>query len=922
MIARWLVLALLLLLPLRALAATCTFTGSGNWTSATLYSGAISGCTSGVDLSADDSIIIANGATATVTTGSTVSMTTGAITVQSGGSLVVARGGNLAVPNTGLLVESGGAFTPRGVAVSYGDATPSLVTSLADAIGPANGDINTTVPLGKIIHCPGVSAGVNATSATAIATDCAGALAGEAGTRDEIAICWPDANINAELLGGFDTGTGTIGQQFYAEWLTQIAAGDVVVFWDATNQRPSRDVNSHYEVTFVNTQAANRCIGLSVRQGTTEGSCAAASDGCHLIDRDVRECTLAAAYTAGQRSVTCDAAAVGDLNQRAGRNLTCPADKDASGTVEPGDRQGVTITAASTADVLRLMPGGMPYNVPNGSVCWIDYGWKAGDRISVYKPAVLSQIQNGASCIADNNPVACCDGAGFGSCGPVTCATGSTCDFDFVKSTRIGRYTVFPTTTMDNTWIREASSAMQIAPINGAGPFTRLQLTSPAYPNSTLPDYEHGIGIAGGGTTVVTDSAFRHWGDDLFCPNWCVVSGSTCDGSSGGSTNTSTVYGMTLTRIRAEYAGCMGGSCALFDECGPSGGGGGAIQYAVTDLLAVDATEHTTSNGQLNLTNDDTAGAQRIRNAVMVANYSPLVESLAAAYSRVEMSNYYDIGRSLVSNTYDLITAHLLRDASIIDQSNTGSRPLLGNTQLRANAGPVNWQRVLFVDPDAPAATPTNMFLTDDAPAALTMDDIAIISPNRTGQADANTLWRLTSSGGASTVPIRYNRITIGMRPGETNEFTTGFYASTGGGSGPIDGGYRTMQNPLGAFFWRTGGASLVAYTIDAGLDEFVSTRPSPWCDVGSSTPVAAPIQAAMTTGVRDVRQAFTKPAVGNFTPVKGSWLDSFGCGARKVGARDMWALRVLGHDIYAGYGDTWKTKSGGGSKRGPRASP
>lgn len=920
MMARWLALTLLLVLPLRAFAENCTFAATGFWTSAINYDGG-DDCA----LDATDNIIIPTGVVATITTGSTVSMTTGSITVQSGGTLTIQRGGNLAVPNTGLIVNAGGTFTPRGVAVSYGDATPSLVTTLADLSGPANGDINTTVPLGKIIHCPGVSSGVNATSATAIVTDCTGAQAGEAGTRDEIAVCWPDANINAELLGGFDAGTGSTGQQFYAEWLTQIAAGDVVVFWDSTNQRPSRDVNSQYEVTFVNTQAANRCIGLSVRQGTTEGSCGAGALGCHLADRDVRECTLGAAYTAGQRTVTCDAAAVTTTNQRAGRNLTCAADKDANGTVEPGDRQGATITATTSggSDTLRLMPGGMPYNVPNGSICWIDYGWKSGDKISVYKPAVLSQGQN-ATCVDGTTPVACCDGANFGACGPLLCESGATCDFDFVKSTRIGRYTLFPTSTMDNTWIREASSAMQINPINGAGPFTRLQLTSPAYPNSTLPDYEHGIGIAGGGTTVVTDGAFRHWGDDLFCPNWCVVSGSTCDGSTGGSTDPAKVYGMQLTRIRAEYAGCMGGSCALFDECGPSGGGGGAVQYNVTDLLSLDAAEHTTTNGQLNLTNDDTPGKQVIQNAVMVANYSPLLESLAASGTRVELSNYYDIGRVLTSsNTYHNVVAHSIRDASIIDMSNTGSAPLMANTLLRSGAGPADWQRVLVLDPDILATTPDNMFFLDDAPAPISITDFAIISPNRTGQTDADTLLRLTTSAGTDPDPIRMNRFTIGMRPGETNEFTTGFYAPVAGGAEEIDAGLRTLQNPLSAFFWRTAGGALVTYTIDnSTLSEFVTTYPSPWCDVGSSSAFSTAIQSAMTTGVRDVRQAFVNPAVGNFTPVKGSLLDKFGCGARKVGARDMWALRAIGRDIYAGDGDTWKRPTGGGGKSGPRATP
>jgi hypothetical protein len=358
----------------------------------------------------------------------------------------------------------------------------------------------------------------------------------------------------------------------------------------------------------------------------------------------------------------------------------------------------------------------------------------------------------------------------------------------------------------------------------------------------------------------------------------------------------------------------------MFDECGTSTNNGGAIRYDAQDLLAIDAAEQTTTNGQLYPLNTQVAGSMKIRNSVMVGNGGPLLYTSNATDTRIELRNFYDIGRTMVASaSFPNINAHTIEDASLIDESNTGTIALMDNRALRAGAGSVSWKRVLILDPDAPAATPGNMFLTDDALAALSLTDIAVISPNRTGQADANVLWRFTSSGGASTVPIRMNRITVGMRPGETNEFTTGFYTSTGGGAGPVTGGFRTMQNALGANFWRTAAAALVALTIDAGLEASVT---SPWCDVNNSTGFSGTVAATLTSGVRDVRQTFVNPAVGNLEPVKGSAIYNAGCGARKVGARDMWALRVLGQGIYNGYGDTWKVKSGGSTRRGPRATP
>lgn len=911
MMARWLALALLLLLPLRALAENCTFSMSGDWTSATAYSG-----TDDCTLDATDNVTIESGVTATVVLDATVTdvdvaMTTGTITVASGGTLIVEGAGGLGVPNGGVVVQSGGTFQPRGSAVSYGDATPTLVSSLSDGGGA---DVNTVLPVGKVIHCPGTPVGTLAATTSTIVTDCDGSEAGTAGARSQVAICYPDSDIAAERLGGFQHATaGHAGEGFYPEWLGQVAVGDVVVFWDSTNQNPSRDVNAMYEIEFINTSSLNRCIGLNVRQGSTESSCEATALNCHLTERDIREATLQAAYVAGQRTVSVDTAVVTANSQRVGHFLTCPLDYTSDGVIEPGSTQTVAITQTTTGatDTLRLMPGGFRAGVPNGSVCWIDYGWQQGDPISVFRPARLENIQN-ATCVADNNPVTCCDATGIGTCGPVTCQRGSTCDMDFALLHRLGKQSYWPGVTATNTWLRELNSIVMVHLNEGPGPFTRLQLTSPA--TLTASSEGHGFTPNGSGTTTILDSVARHWGDDLFVSNTCIATdGLVCNVSVDPSPTN--VYGLDLKRFRAEYHGCAGGSCSVWDEGQPAGG---ATQFRATDILLRDAVQHGNSQPAFYLMNGETAGSMVMRNSTWIGSGGQTHIVYNSSNSRLELRNFYDIGRVLgASFTTPLWRANVLTDGSIIEPQSTGAAGYwMTNIGIDGGSGSQRWERILVLDPDAPAANPIYGVYVQDAESDLSVTDFAMISANRTGQATANHTFRIGSDI-SSTNYVRLNRMTVALRPGEATEWLTGIYASGTDATFDNPNGYRKLQNGLAAFFWNVT-SSGAAMGGDATDSEFVT---SPWCFTGNDNDTG--FGATLTSpSVRDTRQPFVNPWVGNFEPKKDSLFWDAGCGARKVGARDMWALRVLGHDIYAGYGDTWKRPSGGGGKRGPRATP
>ena len=907
---RLLLSLVLILVAFEASAETCTLNGpTGSWTSATVCTGCNPTGTPCTSLSADDNIIIPSGSTITVTTGSTVAMTVGSVTVQSGGSLAVSYNAELDVPNAGLSVEPGGTFTPSGRAISYGDATPTLVSALSDGGGA---DVNTVLPVGKIIHCPGTPVGTLAATTSAIVTDCDGGEAGTGGARSQIAICYPDNDVSAERLGGFQHATaGHVGEGFYPEWIGQVAVGDIAVFWDSTNQNPSRDVNAMYEIEWINLNSLNRCIGLNVRQGSTEGSCQATALNCHLTERDIREVTLGSAYVAGTRTVSVDTAAVTADGQRIGHFLTCPLDYNADTVIEPGSTQTVAITQTTTGatDTLRLMPGGFRAGVPSGAVCWIDYGWQQGDSISVFRPARLKNIQNPTCGAGDNNPVTCCDAANIGTCGSVTCQNGATCDFDFSLFHRLGQQNYWPGTTATNHWLRELNSGVLVHLNDGPGPFTRMQLTSPA--TQTASSQGHAYTPNGNGTTTIVDGVTRHWGDDLFVANTCTVSGvGTC--GSGMDPDTSNIYGIDLTRFRAEYHGCAGGSCSVWDEGQATGGG---VSYRATDILLRDAVQRENTQVAFYLMNGETDGIMTMRNSVWLGNIGQQHYVYNGSDTRVELRNFYDIGRVLgASFTTPLWRANVLTDGSIIEPQSVGSGAyFLTNTGMDGGSGPQSWERILVLDADSPAASPIYGVYVNDAESNLDVNDFAMISANRTGQAVANHTFRIGSDV-SSTNFIRLNRLTVALRPGEATEWSTGAYAS--GTDATFENGYRKLQNALGAFFWTVSGSG-ATLSGDASDTEIVA---SPWCYTGNDADTV--LGASLTSAVRDTRQPFVNPLVGNFEPKKNSLFGKTGCGARNVGAREMWALRVLGHNIYAGYGDTWKRPSGGGGKRGPRATP
>ena len=193
-----------LLLPLRALAETCTLpTGTYNWTAAcTVSAGTITGCTcnaSDADIweIPQDAIVTIPGDATVTDLDVTMSSATAQIIVRAGGQLTLAAAGGLGVPGAGLLVEPLGIFRSQGRALTYGNATPAYsAAALAQSTVPT---VNTALAAGEIIHCPG-------TSTSTLVEDCE-ANDTTPGSPAQIAICWPNADDATARRQGYQVTT-------------------------------------------------------------------------------------------------------------------------------------------------------------------------------------------------------------------------------------------------------------------------------------------------------------------------------------------------------------------------------------------------------------------------------------------------------------------------------------------------------------------------------------------------------------------------------------------------------------------------------------------------------------------------------------------------------------------------------------------
>ena len=869
-----------LLLPLRALAETCTLpTGTYNWTAAcTVSAGTITGCTcnaSDADIweIPQDAIVTIPGDATVTDLDVTMSSATAQIIVRAGGQLTLAAAGGLGVPGAGLLVEPLGIFRSQGRALTYGNATPAYsAAALAQSTVPT---VNTALAAGEIIHCPG-------TSASTLVEDCE-ANDTTPGSPAQIAICWPNADDATARRQGYQVTTGgQPGEGFYPEWIAAAAVGDVLVFWDPTGGLdPSRDVNAMYEILSINTTTDDVCLTMNIRQGptsadaTTEVSCRAQALSCHVAERDVLEVTLSAAYVAGQRTLAVGTTAITADRQREGRYLDCPADIDADGTNEPV-RQIIQITEIiddAGGDSIRIMPGGFAHGIADATTCFISYGWYPGDTLSLFRPAL----------IGDGN-------AGTDTDSPITCSRNATCEFDFTVLDHLGQQLWFGGTVVRNSWSRGNGSGTNILLAELAGPLNRFQSTAPNAAQS------HTLAIIGRGTDVhVSDATIRHAGDDPTLFNYFEVTGPSSVITSAGDAAVYP-YRLTIDRMREEFLGCGGGSCNVAGNAD----GGARPTLIVRGLLLRDGDGTDVTSPAIEPQVPGTLIA--IDGLTSISGKGPVAVWSGTGAGALALANVYDIGR-VNAGTQAIYRPTSLTDASLIESRVTGSGGyLIAGLPSGFGLANTSLDRVLVLDADAPAAAPSYLVEFDDPQRRREIRDLAIISPNRTGQAAGGTVLRLDAFG-TGTTELTMDRVTIGFRPGEVHNWSVLLAA---GGTDSVFA-YYSVRGVLLANHWSSTANQAGIYIAENADKVLLRDR---FCFFNNDADHSGLDGYLPATTWRERRADFVAPHIGNLQ-LRGSSPLREQCGARDVGAYDQWGLRVIHHNPYL-HGDSWKTAAWG----------
>ena len=333
---------------------TCTFSTSGDWTSATAFSGQADNCTG---LSADDNIIIASDAVVTITTGSTVSQdgttaNTG-VTVQSEGSLVMQPGSRIDLNVNGLDCQAGSTCTFEGGYRQFGVASPGVTTD------------------------------IGATSVWY-----AGDLALSPGGDDTL------FQFNYPLVK-YDSAEN---DPFLTDSIAEVDATDVIMFYapDVNDKNPPVDEGFFYEVSSVDT-TGDYGMTFEVRQGARD-------TGYPLARRDILATTLSVAAKAGDRVLTLQAGDFPLSNYYNGRMVRFET-STSSGIPESMSYRIMESTENGTsADTIKIADAnGIIAAKASGDVVWIDYGWKSADPFVVIQPVRINSATNAATLAAEKD---------------------------------------------------------------------------------------------------------------------------------------------------------------------------------------------------------------------------------------------------------------------------------------------------------------------------------------------------------------------------------------------------------------------------------------------------------------------------------------------------------------------------------------
>lgn len=729
---RLLLAVLLFLAPAAAWAAqdTCTFSASGNWSA--IGSHPTAACTGGDNNSTIDSadlVVIPTGITITIT-GNVTQSSTASITVQSGGSLrlpITSSSGRLV-----LTVGTGGLDCQAGSTCEFTGRYRSLGTSPDWVSTPSTttywqfGDFNRLTA--DIAESRWPSTPYNRATGTSIAT-----------------------GIQTSIASWLNNGTINDG----------VAAGDVVCFWNPSGIATAASPDSYacYPITGATSTASPYRIGFRT----------AVSSSPKPVPQAMQEMptgTTGAAITLATRTAILGTGLIsaGQEHYFVGRWLRLEDPRETA-AYEPYGYRILSVTDDAGGDIVKLADTrGFGAYYPSGVDYVVDYGWRRGDPMLIYRPAEVTCVTVGRCPLTLTGTVNV-RAAKFNQFEDVLFATGTAItDFTDVFLNQFNNQAGGTHQAGYTIKMRGNAAATISRVFSAGGDFVGEDQ------DAVGGETQHGIAMlsfnpSDAPSMIGTDVTFRYVGDD------CLLS----------QNNGSSI--ITMTRLRCQWLADEGASANLVDTTAA----GTATRVSITDGECLDCTNDGFSSSSL-WANGSTSYITL--NGLLVYGYRG-ANNATNTEQNITNTNYMQIGANGSFSTTSgqmfptVLSKFVLRenigsgtnvvyynDSVALDPALWSDGLVIGNTQTgtppsyamqwasTSSKQPTLMSNVAFVDNLSTASsTSTGFFQMTDLETGSIFRNISLI--NRPGLT-TNTYerpWVMTYTG-TEPYTISYNLIT------------------------------------------------------------------------------------------------------------------------------------------------------------------
>lgn len=791
---RRILLALALMLaPVVARAETCTCaSGEAFSVAAVTDAGLWDGCTP----SAGDQFTVQSGCAVTITGDFTQDSTAGiGITVQNGGTLdatvastrfTITLGPNGLVCNEGSTCTLAGKYLVPGTSPTWSSA-PSTSSVLA---------------FGDPVPCPG-------------------------GDCTLMRISYPSGTYNVASGTALDRGIDNA--------VGAIAAGDILCFWNPSNvdEAATPDVNMCYPVAAASAAGSPYTIDFTVRVNTNLSMPAKQQDIYLGAGADGQ---LAAAGVKGSRTVTVPAATIGTGEEHYFVGRWIRLEKASGGTYEPFAYRilkAVDGTGANPDTLTLASLDGLRRDYASGDDFAIDYGWRTGDPILVYRPVVLASATADAF-FADSPAI-------FSGTTNIAAAHLVSLEKFELSGAGVPATTVSDVFMQGSEWADSGAVAIRTTNTTSAITLRRVVLV-------TGGSGAHGFGQYGTAAqnTSIVDSIARYVGDDCIVP-------------------TATVAGvLTATRFRCQWHASASQSTQLYDSSSAPlafrGEGMECVDCASTDVGPCYESLAPPKDGAASLVGTASIDGL-LMYGVRTASQKTDWRDGAVTLRNVQIVGGGSTGCTNANYMFPVADRFVLREVA-----GGASSSYLQNQSIQTTK--LDWANGLVVD-FAQTSTPGYAIATSTTAATPDrIENVAFVDLlNATASSSVFNLPSSVVDGG------KFSRITIAYRPGFTaaNGVVRGFHLQD---TSPA----YTLNKSLFYGLLRTS-----AYGINVGSS---AAYAAPLvrdhnCFFANTNDVAAGVVANLTSdSVRDRPPQFVSQSREWFGGPRGAWNRTEECGA------------------------------------------